>query len=130
MKRLRKQTDGSYHLTDVQPHPTGLSTSGEIEVTTAVLTQEEVDAILKDVKAGTGPLPEPVSDTSRSEGLSNAVAPSTDLALLDENVDDVVVALSTLPEADLVALRQAEAKGKARKGVLAAIDTCLDALKG
>ncbi len=72
MKRLRKQTDGSYHLNDVQPHPSGLSTSGEIEVTTAVLSQEDIDDIQSDLKAGTGPLEPTASDTSKAEGLSNA----------------------------------------------------------
>ena len=71
MKRLRKQTDGSYHLNDVQPHPSGLSHAGEIEVTTAVLTEEDVTAIVQDHMDGTGPLDPPVSDTSKATGLSN-----------------------------------------------------------
>jgi hypothetical protein len=76
MKRLRKQTDGSFHLTDVQPHPTGLSTSGTIEVTQVVLSQEDVDAIVKDAADGTGPLDPPVSNASVAAGLSNTTTDS------------------------------------------------------
>lgn len=76
MKRLRKQPDGSFHLNDVQPHPTGLSTSGEIEVTQVVLAQADVDAIVKDHADGTGPLDPPVSNTSVVAGLSNATTAS------------------------------------------------------
>lgn len=75
MKRLRKQSDGTYHLTDVQPHPAGLSTSGTLETTLVVLTQEDVDAIVADAKNPVAdPQPAPTSDTSKAEGLSNQKA--------------------------------------------------------
>ncbi len=70
--RFRKQADGTTHLNQVHPPASGLSTGKETEETLLVLTPEEMAATdhVED------PLPEPVSDTSVSAGLSNATTES------------------------------------------------------
>lgn len=71
-KRLRKDTDGLYVLTSVDPHPSGLSSAKPKETALIILTQDDLDAILADHAAGVEPVPSETSDTSKSMGLSNA----------------------------------------------------------
>ena len=70
--RFRKQTDGSVHLNHVHPHPSGLSNAKDHEETLMVLTPEELAAT-----EHLGPMDPPTSDTSKAEGLSNALKPAS-----------------------------------------------------